>query len=407
MMAMRALAPALLLLALCACAGGGYRGVAWDGRRGYDGNGDYGYDLGASRAAAAGYRAHASRSYPAPGSADDPWGPYIREAAQRHGVPERWIREVMRQESGGRLYGPDGSLVTSRAGAMGLMQVMPRTYDMLRRRYGLGDDPYHPRDNILAGAAYIREMHDRFGSPTFLAAYNAGPDRVDAYLAGATVLPDETVDYVARIAPRLGGEAAAAVASAGPAYGRRAAAVREASYAGSSYRTAAYDPALDRAFDGGGLVTRLTPTGDRTGLGAAVGEWSTLPATEAAYSPAPTSLVASERPPPAGFAGGGWAGGTPWPSPAPRAAAAGGRSGPWAIQVGAYPDPAASRAALAAARSRAPGLLADATPTVTPVSRDRMLYRARLVGLSAEVATDACATLSRGGLPCFAVPPGS
>ena len=60
-------------------------------------------------------------------------------------------------------------------GAMGLMQIMPKTWQELRARYGLGADPYEPRDNILAGAAYLRELHDRFGSPGFLAAYNAGP----------------------------------------------------------------------------------------------------------------------------------------------------------------------------------------------------------------------------------------
>ena len=52
---------------------------------------------------------------------------------------------------------------------MGLMQVMPRTYDMLRQRYRLASDPYEPHDNILAGAAYLREMYDRFGSPAFVA----------------------------------------------------------------------------------------------------------------------------------------------------------------------------------------------------------------------------------------------
>ena len=57
------------------------------------------------------------------------------------------------------------------------------------RRYGLGDDPYDPHNNILAGAAYIQEMYDRYGAPGFLAAYNAGPQRVDDYLAGASDLP--------------------------------------------------------------------------------------------------------------------------------------------------------------------------------------------------------------------------
>ena len=84
------------------------------------------------------------------------------------------------------------------------MQVMPGTYEMLRQRYALGPDPYDPRSNILAGTAYLKEMHARFGAPAFLAAYNAGPDRVDAYLNGGAILPDETVNYVAAIGPRIG-----------------------------------------------------------------------------------------------------------------------------------------------------------------------------------------------------------
>ena len=260
----RSLLAVSALLLVSACAGGRQgdprAGLRWDGRRGYDGRGDYGYDLDASRAEAAVYRARASRSYPVPGPPEDPWGPHIREAAARHAVPERWIREVMRQESGGRAG------ATSPVGAMGLMQVMPGTYDALRRRYGLGGDPYEPRDNILAGAAYLREMHDRFGAPAFLAAYNAGPERVDAVLAGATVLPDETVGYLARVAPRLG--MAAELPPVPAAYGWQRGGAYASAY-GSEFAAAA-DPA-DRAFDGGGLVTPWAPTGDRTGRGTAGG----------------------------------------------------------------------------------------------------------------------------------------
>ncbi len=94
----------------------------------------------------------------------------------------------------------------SREGAMGLMQIMPDTWSELRARYGLGRDPFDPRDNILAGAAYLREMHDRYGSPGFLAAYNAGPQRYDEYLAGVRALPAETRAYVAMLAPLVGGD---------------------------------------------------------------------------------------------------------------------------------------------------------------------------------------------------------
>ncbi len=101
---------------------------------------------------AAHYEQQARRSYAAPGSASDPWGPYIHEASGLYDVPERWIREVMRVESGGHAE-MNGVPITSGAGAMGLMQVMPATYDELRARYGLGDDPYDPHNGILAGTA--------------------------------------------------------------------------------------------------------------------------------------------------------------------------------------------------------------------------------------------------------------
>ncbi len=114
----------------------------------------------------------------------------------RFGVPESWLRAVMRVESAGRVC------AVSHKGAMGLMQVMPGTYAELRRRYGFGPDPYDVRDNILAGAAYLREMYDRFGAPGFLAAYNAGPGRYREHLAGRP-LPLETRAYVARLAPSV------------------------------------------------------------------------------------------------------------------------------------------------------------------------------------------------------------
>ncbi|MBU6299154.1 MAG: lytic transglycosylase domain-containing protein, partial [Alphaproteobacteria bacterium] len=64
-------------------------------------------------------------------------------------------------------------------------------------RYGLGDDPFNARDNILAGTAYLRQMFDRFGDG-FLAAYNAGPGRYQAYLDGRQSLPAETLSYLMR-----------------------------------------------------------------------------------------------------------------------------------------------------------------------------------------------------------------
>jgi hypothetical protein len=129
---------------------------------------------------------------------EDPWGPYIREAA----TPPR-----PSVAASGDATGIGGEQqATSPVGAIGLMQVMPATYEELRVRNQLGDDPYDPHNNVLAGTAYIREMYDRYGAPGFLAAYNAGPERVDRYLAGRAVLPDETVNYLAAITPNLGTE---------------------------------------------------------------------------------------------------------------------------------------------------------------------------------------------------------
>jgi soluble lytic murein transglycosylase-like protein len=127
----------------------------------------------------------------------DPFADFITEASKRFGVPEHWIRSVMRVESDGEVR------ARSRKGAMGLMQIMPQTWSELRPRYDLGADPYDPRDNILAGAAYIRELYQRFGAPGFLAAYNAGPGRYEHHLATDRPLPDETQGYVARLAPTV------------------------------------------------------------------------------------------------------------------------------------------------------------------------------------------------------------
>jgi len=126
----------------------------------------------------------------------------VAQAAARFGLPQGWITAVMRAESGF-----DAAAVSS-AGAMGLMQVMPKTYADLGLRYGLGADPFHPRDNILAGAAYLREMYDRFGAPGFLAAYNAGPERYAQHLAHGRPLPVETRRYVAALSPAIIGAVA-------------------------------------------------------------------------------------------------------------------------------------------------------------------------------------------------------
>ena len=124
---------------------------------------------------------------------------FVEEAARRFAIPPRWIRAVMQAESGG------DARALSAQGAMGLMQIMPGTWAELRLRYGLGADPYDPHDNITAGAAYLREMHDRYGDPGFLAAYNAGPDRYKEHVATGRPLPAETVSYMAVVASLIDG----------------------------------------------------------------------------------------------------------------------------------------------------------------------------------------------------------
>src|SRR5260370_27569004 len=115
-----------------------------------------------------------------------PFAAFVTEASKRFGVPEHWIRAVMHVESSAK------PRARSERGAMGLMQIMPKTWAELRARYGLGAAPYDPRDNILAGAAYIRQLYDRYGAPDFRAAYNAGPGRYERHRATGRPLPAET-----------------------------------------------------------------------------------------------------------------------------------------------------------------------------------------------------------------------
>lgn len=143
-----------------------------------------------------------AQSSPAAGVVSaDPHAAHVAEASRRFDVPQGWIFAVKRAESGGEVR------AVSSAGAVGLMQIMPETWAELRARYGLGSDPFDPRDNILAGAAYLREMWDRYGDvAATLAAYNAGPARYDAHRANGLPLPAETRAYVASLARTMRGE---------------------------------------------------------------------------------------------------------------------------------------------------------------------------------------------------------
>jgi D-alanyl-D-alanine carboxypeptidase len=407
--------------------------------------------------------AHYSRSgryYPPPGPPEDPWGPYIRQASARFRVPGTWIREVMRQESAGR---PNA---TSHAGAMGLMQVMPDTYSELQARHGLGDDPYEPRNNILAGTAYLREMYDRFGAPGFLAAYNAGPRRLDDYLSSRQDLPDETVNYVATIAPRLGSSASMsgplavyadnAAAYVAPAVttgtsGAWGAGAWGAGAWGDCDPDAAYDPT--RTCAPGRRMAATTPvsgtpvsgtpvsgtpvsgtmvsgtmvsagtmaSGTMVSGGPAVAVVGTASVCDpdAAYDPstpcipAPAgNLIRQEAlAPPSRMVASAPVAPLPRMS-APRpdiqmAAENLSIRGSWAVQVGAFSTSATARLAAERARGVVPAVLQQANVELRPTAPfgSTVLYRARLTGLSASQAAGACAYLAQSRLACIVVPP--
>ncbi|RZN21536.1 lytic transglycosylase domain-containing protein [Bradyrhizobium sp. Leo121] len=124
--------------------------------------------------------------------ASNPFAAFVDEASERFAIPMNWIGSVINVESA------EDRHAKSPKGAMGLMQIMPATWAELRERYNLGNDPYEPHDNILAGTAYLRELLDRYGSPGVFAAYNAGPSRYEEHLAGGS-LPEETRAYVAKL----------------------------------------------------------------------------------------------------------------------------------------------------------------------------------------------------------------
>jgi len=305
-------------------------------------------------------------------------------------VPERWIREVMRVESGGRMY-QGSKLVTSHAGAMGLMQVMPGTYEELRLRHALDDDPYDPHDNILAGTAYIREMYDLYGSPGFLAAYNAGPRRFEDYAIRNRGLPTETRRYVAKIAPFISDhrpqrESDVAVLAmyqipadipAGPRYprGRQPAPV---------------------------ALAQATPARGAARADTAV----TAIALPPPGPPPRAAVLAMASPPPPPPAARGFSLIAPAVAGSlPARPSAASSPGPWAVQVGAFASDRLARAAAESARAKAPEL-ARAQPAVGAVRQGRgTLYRARLAGLSREAAMQACEKLSRTGGACIVLSP--
>lgn len=136
------------------------------------------------------------------------WQPHISEASNRFGVPAGWIRAVMKMESGGRTMSAKNRPITSPVGAVGLMQLMPGTYREMRQQHRLGADPFDPHDNIMAGTAYLRWLHRKYGYPAMFVAYNDGPGNLEAKQAKGQAFPAETQNYVAKITAILGTAAA-------------------------------------------------------------------------------------------------------------------------------------------------------------------------------------------------------
>lgn len=203
-------------------------------------------------------------------AAAHPYARHVADAAQRFGIPEAWVWTVMRVESGGN------SRAVSRAGAVGLMQIMPTTWAELRARYGLGADPFDVRDNIMAGAAYLRAMHDRYGNVTaMLAAYNAGPGRYDEHLSRGRPLPAETRAYLARLASITGDPGDTQLAAVPPpdpfAWRRAALFVRVAS---ATDATAAVPM--------GGEIAALDPSADAPSASNPAGHGAAVPSSPSA-----------------------------------------------------------------------------------------------------------------------------
>lgn len=219
------------------------------------------------------------------------WRPDITAAAQRFDIPVAWIAAVMRAESGGHAS-MDGQPIRSPAGAIGLMQVIPATYAALRARYGLGADPGSPRDNILAGTAYLREMLDRYGAPWFLAAYNAGPARLDAFLRAGLPLPAETQRYLAALAPRIDATAGG-LRLAGGIYAPRTAMApalprpSDTTSAGlfAAVAVQAAPPSERAALPIGTPITAPTPTSPATSGGTTAGGFASRSVSNSAPNP--------------------------------------------------------------------------------------------------------------------------
>ncbi len=335
------------------------------------------------------YISHAAGNYQPPGPPEDPWGPYITIASGRFDVPQKWIRQVMRAESGGQEY-MNGQLTVSPAGAMGLMQLEPETYQEMAARYGLGQDPFNPHDNIMAGTAYIHEMYAVYGSPGFLAAYNAGPGRLDSYMNYHTPLPYETTNYVAMIAPQIQG-----------VYPTHRS---EADQLALNTLPASEAPGLLPAgVSPGELPAPDMPINPIAPVQLAATVPQSAPDT-AIYSPEP--VRSQLAPPPEHKSEFSFIPSAMADTPGPQSLGSQMRGAGWAIQVGAYNTRDNARAALGIAELSAVEMLMHGQPVVVAVHGGYSIkYRARVVGLPHDDAVAACERLSGGPTGCEIISP--
>ena len=122
-------------------------------------------------------------------------------SASSQGIPPGLPAAVAQVESGGRQYDANGNVVTSSAGAIGIMQLLPST----AADYGV--DPYDAAQNVEGGTAYLNDLYSQFGDvPDTLAAYNYGPGNVSRDLANGTPFPASVRGYIAKVLAALGGQ---------------------------------------------------------------------------------------------------------------------------------------------------------------------------------------------------------
>ena len=174
----------------------------------------------------------------------------VAAEAERIGLDPNIAVHALYKETG-NLKNPESA--RSRAGALGVMQLMPKTAKEL------GVDPLIPEENIRGGVMYLKKMYDKYQDPTLaLAAYNAGPGRVDKALKsgqGIASLPRETQNYV--IARNMAGGGIVAFQNTGLVSGEFG-----GEGVGESFATKEYDP----YFVKDPMTGEVIPSGYRRGV---------------------------------------------------------------------------------------------------------------------------------------------